>query len=90
MSRLSRRELLITSAAVPAFAAKSPVIDTHMHVWSIDTARYPFKPPQPTYRLPTQEGSVETYLEEMKKGGVDLRQRWPESEWAKKGSVWMG
>ena len=26
----------------------------------------------------------------LKKGGVDLRQRWPQSEWAKKGSVWVG
>ena len=25
----------------------------------------------------------------LKKDGVDLRQRWPQSEWAKKGSVWV-
>lgn len=73
MRRLSRRDLLLTSLTAPAAAAaKSPVIDTHMHVWSMDTARYPFKPPEPNYRLPTQEGSVEIYLEEMKNGGVDF------------------
>jgi predicted TIM-barrel fold metal-dependent hydrolase len=72
MRRLSRRELLLTTAAVAAAAAKPPVIDTHMHVWSLDTARYPFQPPEPTYRLPKEDGSVEVYLEEMKAGGVDL------------------
>ncbi len=72
MSLLSRRELLLTSMAVPAAAATPPVIDTHMHVWSMDTARYPFHPPEPSYRLPKQEGSVEIYLEEMKKAGVNL------------------
>jgi predicted TIM-barrel fold metal-dependent hydrolase len=72
MRRLSRRELLLTCAAVPAAAAANPpIIDTHMHVWSMDTARYPFNPPEPDYRLPTQEGTVEMYLEEMKKEGVD-------------------
>ena len=72
MGHLSRRELLLTSVAFPAAAAKMPIIDTHMHVWSLDTARYPFNPPEPNYRKPTQDGSVETYLEEMKKDGVDL------------------
>jgi predicted TIM-barrel fold metal-dependent hydrolase len=57
--------------AVPAAAANSPVIDTHMHVWSMDTARYPFKPPEPNYRQPKQDGSIELYLEEMKKDAVD-------------------
>src|SRR5262245_250055 len=72
MRHLSRRDLLLASVAAPAAAATSPVIDTHMHVWSMDTARYPFKPPEPNYSKPKQEGSVEIYLEEMKKGGVDL------------------
>jgi predicted TIM-barrel fold metal-dependent hydrolase len=58
--------------AAPLAAAKPPVIDTHMHVWSMDSARYPFNPPELNYRKPTQDGSVETYLDEMKKGGVDL------------------
>src|SRR5687768_4811851 len=73
MGHVSRRELLLTAAAIPAAAAnKSPVIDTHMHVWSLDTAKYPAKPPEPNYRKPTEDGSVETYLEEMKKDSVDL------------------
>lgn len=72
MSRLSRRELLLTSVALPAFATKAPVIDTHMHVWSMDAAKYPFNPPEPNYGRPKQEGSVEMYVEEMKKDHVDL------------------
>jgi L-fuconolactonase len=38
----------------------------------MDTARYPFQPPEPDYRPPRQEGSVEIYLEEMKQNNVDL------------------
>src|SRR5689334_4336875 len=72
MRHLSRRDLLIGAATPAAAAAKSPVIDTHMHVWSLDTARYPFHPPEPGYRMPKQDGSVETYLEEMKTDSVDL------------------
>ena len=71
MRHLSRRELLLTSLAVPAAAANSPVIDTHMHVWSMDKSRYPSNPPEPNYSPPKQDGSVEIYLEEMKKDGVD-------------------
>ena len=52
--------------------SRSAPIDTHMHVWSLDTTRYPFHPPEPNYRRPTEDGSVEIYLEEMKKGGVDF------------------
>jgi predicted TIM-barrel fold metal-dependent hydrolase len=47
-----------------------PIIDTHMHVWSMDTARYPFGPPEPNYALPKDDGSVEIFLEEMKRDGV--------------------
>jgi len=72
MRPLSRRQVLLSSVAVPAVAAESPVIDTHMHVWSMDKARYPFKPPEPNYRAPKEDGSVETYIEEMKKDRVDL------------------
>jgi predicted TIM-barrel fold metal-dependent hydrolase len=71
MSRLSRRELFLAAAAAPAAAAKPLVIDTHMHVWSLDAARYPMQPPEPNYRRPSQEGTIEMYLEEMKAGGVD-------------------
>ncbi len=69
---MTRRELLLGSLAVPALAAKSPVIDTHMHVWSLDAARYPFKPAEQGYRIPTTDGSIETFQGEMKKDGVDL------------------
>ena len=76
MTILSRREALLAAAAAsasaaPATAAQSPVIDTHMHVWSLDNARYPFQPPEPNYRKPTADGSVETYIEEMKRDKVD-------------------
>ena len=42
-----------------------------MHVWSLDSSRYPFQPPEPGYRKPKEDGSVELYLEEMKKDAVD-------------------
>lgn len=71
MNTLSRRGLLLGATATPLAAAKMPVIDTHMHVWSLDSARYPFNPPEPGYRKPTEDGSVEAYLEEMKGHGVD-------------------
>jgi len=72
MTHLSRRELLLTSLAVPAIAAAPPVIDTHMHVWSLDRSKFPFQPPEPNYRAQQQDGSVELYMEEMKKDRVDL------------------
>jgi len=68
----SRRELLLGAAAIPASAAKPLVIDTHMHVWSMDSAKYPFQPPEPNYGRPKQEGTVEMYIEEMTKDRVDL------------------
>jgi len=73
MDTLSRRGLLLSAAAVatPVSAAQPPVIDTHMHVWSLDSARYPFSPPEPGYRKPQEDGSVELYLDEMKSHGVD-------------------
>lgn len=71
MRLLSRRELLLSASAATLQAASPPVVDTHMHVWSLDSARYPFQPPEPNYRKPTQDGSVETYLEEMKRDKVD-------------------
>jgi predicted TIM-barrel fold metal-dependent hydrolase len=68
----SRRELLLGAAAIPASAAKPLVIDTHMHVWSMDSAKYPFQPPEPNYGRPKQAGTVEMYIEEMTKDRVDL------------------
>jgi predicted TIM-barrel fold metal-dependent hydrolase len=68
----SRRELLLGAAAISASAAKPLVIDTHMHVWSMDSAKYPFQPPEPNYGRPKQAGTVEMYIEEMTKDRVDL------------------
>lgn len=69
---LSRRQLLLASAAATAAAApRDPlIIDTHMHVWSMDSSRYPFSPPEPNYGRPKQEGTVDMYLEEMKRDHV--------------------
>lgn len=55
-----------------AVASPSPIVDSHMHVWSLDMARYPVKPPEPNVRPQTEDGSVERYIEEMKQDGVDL------------------
>ncbi len=66
---LSRRECLLAAGAL---AARSPVIDTHMHLWSLDASRYPVNPPEPNVRPQTEDGSAERYIEEMKRDGVDL------------------
>jgi len=70
-ANLTRREFAAALAA-QAPKGRSSVIDTHMHVWSMDTKRYPFGPPEPKYTLPTEDGSVELFLKEMKQDGVDL------------------
>ena len=46
MTNFNRREFL-SSVAAAAFVppAKSPVVDTHMHIWSNDIARYPVAHP---------------------------------------------
>ena len=63
-----RRFVLATLAGSHAVSAASPapVIDSHVHLWSMDTARYPFNPPEPNYPRPKEDGSVELYLDEMK------------------------
>ena len=66
----SRRRFLLTGAALAA-GSTTPIIDTHMHVWSLDLKRYPPQPPEPNVRPQTEDGSVERYLEEMKADGVD-------------------
>ena len=72
-NELSRRGFLLASAgAGAAFAAGSPVIDTHMHVWSLDMARYPVSPPEPGIPPQTIDGSAERLIEEMRRDGVDL------------------
>jgi len=66
----SRRELVLGGAALAARSG-APVVDTHMHLWSLDLQRYPISPPEPNIRPQTEDGSVERYLEEMKGHGVD-------------------
>ena len=47
---------------------RSPIVDTHMHIWAADLQRYPFKkgvkPPEPA-------GTAEMLVEEMDTHGVD-------------------
>jgi predicted TIM-barrel fold metal-dependent hydrolase len=68
-ANLTRRRFLFALAAA---GKRSLVIDTHMHVWSMDTKRYPFSPPEPTYSLPKDDGSLELFMQEMKQNQVDL------------------
>lgn len=49
-----------------------PIIDTHMHVWSLDWERYPFAPPEATLSRPTQSNSIEEVLHVMQTHGVDF------------------
>ena len=67
--KLLRRQFLFALAAA---GKRTPVIDTHMHVWSMDTRHYPFGPPEPNYALPKEDGSVELLMQEMKQDHVDL------------------
>lgn len=48
--------------------AKSPVIDTHMHIWAKDQTKYPLRPE--TKSTPC-DGTVEILLEEMEQHDVD-------------------
>lgn len=52
-------------------AAKTPVIDTHMHVWSGDPDRFPFAHPyDPKYKAPAIAATVELLVKEMDEFGV--------------------
>ena len=71
---LSRRSFLGMLAASPvaAAAARTPVIDSHLHVWSNDTARFPFAHPNDrNFKPPPIAGTAEAALEEMDQHGVD-------------------
>jgi predicted TIM-barrel fold metal-dependent hydrolase len=70
-TNLTRREFLAVAAALPAATERAPVIDTHMHVWTLDTARYPMKPPEVNYGLPKEDGTLELYMGEMKADRID-------------------
>jgi len=80
-----RREFLTAASAVaatgclpgvaladePIHPPKSPVVDTHMHVWINDPQRFPFAHPyQADYQPPDADGTLETLLADMDAGGV--------------------
>jgi predicted TIM-barrel fold metal-dependent hydrolase len=73
-AQLSRRRFVLAALAGShgvSAAPLAPVIDSHVHLWSMDTARYPFNPPEANYPRPKDDGSVELYLDEMKRYHVD-------------------
>jgi predicted TIM-barrel fold metal-dependent hydrolase len=79
---LSRRNFLAQSAAWAALcssrlilaadpAKKSPIIDTHMHVWSGDPQKFPLVHPyNPNNPPPTSIGTQEVLLKEMDEFGI--------------------
>jgi predicted TIM-barrel fold metal-dependent hydrolase len=69
----SRRSFLALLAATPlAAASRAPVIDTHLHVWTNDVARFPFAhPTDANFKPPPIAGPVELAVEEMDRHGVD-------------------
>ncbi|MBI4604925.1 MAG: amidohydrolase [Planctomycetes bacterium] len=81
---LTRRGFLrrLAAAAAPALLAScgrsqprdgvtAPVIDTHMHVWSDDPARFPFAHPYDAgFRPPPVAGTAEMLVEEMREFGL--------------------
>ena len=69
---ISRRAFLAALAAAPLAAPRSPVVDTHMHVWTNDVERFPFAHPyDPNFKPPPVAGSVEMLLEEMDRYAID-------------------
>lgn len=73
MTNFSRREFLSSVAgAALARDAKSPIVDTHMHVWSGDIERFPVAHPyDPNLKLPPIAGTAEMLVEEMDQFGID-------------------
>ncbi|MEO6567295.1 MAG: twin-arginine translocation signal domain-containing protein, partial [Opitutaceae bacterium] len=69
--RISRRAFLTAVAAGPLAAAESvaarpPLIDTHVHVWSDDPVAFPFShPTNPNFKPPAIAATAETLLDEM-------------------------
>lgn len=55
---------------VAAASERSPVIDTHMHVWANDPRRYPFPHPyDKSFKLPPHEATLEMLLDDMDRNG---------------------
>lgn len=83
VSEQSRRRFLKTSAGsalaaatlssmenAEAASAKTPVIDTHMHVWANDPEKYPFPHPYTDdFKGAPHEGTVEMLMEDMDQHG---------------------
>ena len=69
---ISRRAFLAALAAAPLAPPRSPVVDTHMHVWTNDVEHFPFAHPyDPNFKPPPVAGSVEMLLEEMDHSAID-------------------
>lgn len=63
--------LAAASAARADGAGKTPIIDTHMHVWSGDPVRFPFAHPyDPKFKPPEIAATVELLVEEMDESGI--------------------
>lgn len=68
---------MLAAAPLAASAATAkdhpPVIDTHVHVWANDPARFPFAhPTQRNFQPPALAGTAEMLLEEMERHGIDF------------------
>lgn len=62
--------LLGGEQASAAAAKTSPIIDTHMHVWANDPAKYPFSHPyDKNFEQPPVEGTAEMLLADMDRHG---------------------
>jgi predicted TIM-barrel fold metal-dependent hydrolase len=71
-SDLSRRAFLAGLAAIPLAAPRPVIVDTHMHVWTNDTGRFPFAHPyEPNFKPPAVAGTVEMLVEEMDRHAID-------------------
>jgi predicted TIM-barrel fold metal-dependent hydrolase len=71
-AELSRRAFLAGLAAIPLAAPRPLAVDTHMHVWTNDTGRFPFAHPyEPNFKLPAVAGTVEMLVEEMDRHAID-------------------
>lgn len=62
---------LMASHAANRSAAKTPVVDTHMHVWSDGKEPFPFSHPyQAKFKRPKIAATVERLVDDMDKNGV--------------------
>jgi predicted TIM-barrel fold metal-dependent hydrolase len=72
LDAISRRSFLAVLATAPLAAPRSPVVDTHMHVWTNDLAHFPFAHPYDSdFKPPPVAGTVEMLLEEMNANAID-------------------